>query len=132
MTNDMMLGRDVEPDEIGTLTPIPLDEMLMIEFRSLELQALCPAVAGIQPDIYDCTIAFVGNVSIESKSLKLWLTTFRDQRIFAEHLAIELGRKIKQVAHDAQRTINGIEITLVQNIRGGIVETVTYRIGATS
>lgn len=129
MTNDIMLGREVDPDEIGTLTPIPLSDRLMISFQSLEVQALCPAVAGIQPDIYDATISFVGDVSIESKSLKLWLTTFRDQRIFAEDLAIVMGKKIEQFARDAQRTIDAVEIVLVQNIRGGIVETVTYRSG---
>jgi NADPH-dependent 7-cyano-7-deazaguanine reductase QueF len=131
MTDDIMLGREVAPEEIGTLTPIPLDETLMISFQSLEVQALCPAVAGIQPDIYDCQITFVGDVSVESKSLKLWLTTYRDQRIFAEDLAIEIGHKIEQFGRDSKRTITAVEVNLVQNIRGGIVETVTYRSGAT-
>ena len=129
MTDEIMLGRAVAEEEIGTLTPIHLDETLMISFQSLELQALCPAVAGIQPDIYDCQISFVGDVSIESKSLKLWLVTFRDQRIFAEDLAIAIGRKIEQLGRDSGRTISAVEVSLVQNIRGGIVETVTYRSG---
>lgn len=131
MTDDIMLGRDVAPEEIGTLTPIPLDETLMISFQSLEVQALCPAVAGIQPDIYDCQITFIGDVSIESKSLKLWLTTYRDQRIFAEDLAIAIGHKVEEFAVLSGRTITAVEVNLVQNIRGGIVETVTYRSGAT-
>lgn len=131
MTDDIMLGRDVAPEEIGTLTPIPLDETLMISFQSLEVQALCPAVAGIQPDIYDCQITFIGDVSIESKSLKLWLTTYRDQRIFAEDLAIAIGHKVEEFAVSSGRTITAVEVNLVQNIRGGIVETVTYRSGAT-
>jgi len=127
--SDYMLGREVDESEIGQLTPIPLREQLMVSFQSLEVQALCPAVAGIQPDIYDCTITFVADVSVESKSLKLWLTTFRDQRIFAEDLAIEIGNKIIDLGVQAERTIDAIQIVLVQNIRGGIVETVTYQIG---
>jgi NADPH-dependent 7-cyano-7-deazaguanine reductase QueF len=126
--SDLMLGRDVADDEIGVLTPIRLTEIVEVTFTSLELQALCPAVAGIQPDIYDATIRFRGNVSIESKSLKLWFVTFRDRRIFAEDLAIEIGNKIKSFAsHLHNCVVKDVEVTLVQNIRGGIVETVHYK-----
>ena len=60
-------------------------------------------------------------VSIESKSLKYWLVTFRDRRIFAENLAAEIGSTIDK--------IDGVkltQVTLTQNIRGGLIETVRY------
>lgn len=126
MTNELMLGRDVEPDEIGDLSAIHLSETVGVTFETSELQALCPAVVGVQPDIYKCTISFRGNVAIESKSLKLWLTTFRDRRIFAEHLAIEIGDRIKQFVLDVGAQVTEIKVRLVQNMRGGIVETVEY------
>lgn len=124
--SDYMLGREVQPTEVGELTPIHLDHCVRVAFRSLEVQALCPAVAGVQPDIYDCALEFTANVSIESKSLKLWLTTFRDQRIFAEHLAIVMGNTIARFGATNAADMRDVRVTLVQNIRGGIVETVTY------
>lgn len=125
--SDLMLGRDVTPDEIGTLTLIDLPTPLTINFQSLELQALCPAVAHVQPDIYDMSIQFTADKSIESKSLKLWLVTFRDRRIFAEHLAVEIADTITQAMDDGGATLFDLSVDLVQNIRGGIVEHVTYR-----
>jgi len=129
MTTDYMLGRSVDDDEIGTLTLIPLETTLRIQFRSLELEALCPAVAHVQPDIYDMAIDFVADHSIESKSLKLWLVTFREQRIFAEHLAIEIGRKIENTLTAGGAVLDAGMVTLVQNVRGGIIETVHYQLG---
>ena len=47
--------------------------------------------------------------------------TFRDRHIFAENLAAEIGTTISAV--------EGLifeRVTLTQNIRGGLIETVTY------
>lgn len=121
MSDNLMLGRDVEDDEVGRLDLVPIRRPARITFRTQELQALCPAVAGIQPDIYDATICFDANTHfIESKSLKLWLTTYREQRIFAEDLAVAIQQRLEQYAP----LIGNVGVRLVQNIRGGIVETV--------
>ena len=123
MTN-FMLGRAVDDDEIGTLHTFRLESVATVEFRTCELQALCPAVATTQPDIYDCTITFVASTSIESKSLKLWLVSLREQRIFAEHLGHKIAERIRAVLkHDT--TFEYVSVVLKQNIRGGITETVT-------
>lgn len=117
-----MLGREVDPGEYGRLDTFPVRAPLEVSFETNELEALCPAVAGIQPDIYRCLIEFrAETASIESKSLKLWLTTFRDQRIFAEDLAVEIGRTIEAV-----EGVGSVRVTLTQNVRGGLVETVRY------
>lgn len=121
--SEFMLGRDVDDDEIGTLDTFPLDAVATIDFHTAELQALCPAVAGIQPDIYDTHITFRASTSIESKSLKLWLVTFRDQRIFAEHLAHTIARRIHDTLAD-DPTFEHVTVRMAQNIRGGIIETV--------
>ena len=126
MTTEFMLGRDVEEEEIGTLTVFPINAVSDIEFRSQEVEALCPAVAHLQPDIYDMTISFTSDHSIESKSLKLWLVTFRDQRIFAEHLAVEIATTIENAFVEANAICSPITVRMVQNIRGGIVETVSH------
>lgn len=117
-----MLGRDVDPSEYGALDTFPVNHPVDVRFETHELQALCPAVVGIQPDIYRCVIEYrAETVSLESKSLKYWLVTFRDRRIFAENLASEIGTTI-----DAIEGVVLQRVTLTQNVRGGLVETVTY------
>ena len=121
--NDPMLGRAVAADEYGRIETFDVPSAVDVEFVTDELQALCPAVEGVQPDIYRATIRFTATTrSIESKSLKLYLTTFRERRIFAEHLAVEIADTIgERLGTDA------VTVELVQNVRGGLVETVTAR-----
>ncbi len=122
MSEELMLGRQVDQEEYGRLDTFPVDRPVRVVFHTDELQALCPAVEGIQPDIYAATIRYTAiTAAIESKSLKLWLTTFRDQRIFAEHLVGQLADHIAQLG-DA---VSDIEVTLSQNVRGGIATEVT-------
>ncbi len=118
-----MLGRDVGADEVGRLDTFPVHESLtIIEFTGHELQALCPAVEGIQPDIYKWRISLHSpKRSIESKSLKLYLTKHRDSRIFAEDLAALLCQDVWD-SLDGDATV---VVELRQNTRGGIVESVT-------
>ena len=52
MPNEPMLGRQVDEDEYGRLDTFPVDRPVRVVFTTEELQALCPAVEGIQPDIY--------------------------------------------------------------------------------
>ncbi len=117
-----MLGRQVDQDEYGRLDTFPVDRPVRVVFTTEELQALCPAVEGIQPDIYKATISYTAvTQAIESKSLKLWLTTYRDRRIFAEHLAGEMADHIAAIGGG----VTDIEVTLSQNVRGGIATEVT-------
>lgn len=120
-----MLGRSVDPSEYGRLDLFEVDRPVQVTFTTHELEALCPAVEGIQPDIYSAEISYTAvTQAIESKSLKLYLTTFRDRRIFAEHLVGEIADHIA-AAGDG---IADVEVTLVQNVRGGIATTVTVRL----
>ena len=124
MSDELMLGRTVEQAEYGRLDTFPVDRPVRVVFRTDELQALCPAVEGIQPDIYSATISYTAvTAAIESKSLKLWLTTYRDRRIFAEHLVGELADHVAALG-DA---VDDIEVTLTQNVRGGIATEVSAK-----
>lgn len=112
-----MLGRDVDPSEYGRLELFPVARPVRVTFSTDELQALCPAVDGVQPDIYSVDIQFTARThAIESKSLKLWLTTFRERRIFAEDLTIEMYDAIEALGP----ALADIRIRLSQNVRGGI------------
>ena len=123
MNEDLMLGRAVSAHEYGRLDTFPVDRPTVITFTTEELQALCPAVEGIQPDIYQAAIRYTAvSNAIESKSLKLMLTTYRDERIFAEHLAGHIADRIYGVGG-----VIDVEVTLLQNVRGGIATEVTAR-----
>jgi NADPH-dependent 7-cyano-7-deazaguanine reductase QueF len=123
MNDEPMLGRPVDTSEYGRLDTFAVEAPVRVEFTTDELCALCPAVDGIQPDIYRATISYTAVTrAVESKSLRLWLVTFRERRIFAEHLAKELHDHLAELG-DA---VCDISVTLVQNVRGGIETTVRY------
>jgi hypothetical protein len=56
--SEPMLGRAVDPSEYGTLDTFPVERPVRVRFETAELEALCPAVEGIQPDIYRCVIEY--------------------------------------------------------------------------
>jgi 7-cyano-7-deazaguanine reductase len=92
-----------------------------VELTSDELTAICP-VTG-QPDLYVATIEFwPGPLCIESKSLKLYLSSFRNEGAFAEALAV----RIRDDAVGAlQLPADKVRVTLRQKARGGITITAT-------
>ena len=120
---ETMLGHEVPQEDYGKLETFPVSAPVHIEFSTEELQALCPGVQGIQPDLYKASISYTAVThAIESKSLKLWLVTFRDERIYAEHLAVKLYNHITEL----KPKVEDIYIHLEQNIRGGIITSVKY------
>ena len=118
-----LLGRTVGPGESTSLEFFPVDAPVRVTFRTEELQALCPAVAGVQPDLYTAEIGYTAQThAVESKSLKLWLVGFRDRRIFAEHLVLELHDHLAGYAP----AVSDVRVRLEQQIRGGIVTVVEH------
>jgi len=92
-----------------------------VELTSDELTAVCP-VTG-QPDLYVATIEFwPGPLCIESKSLKLYLSSFRNEGAFAEALAVKIR---DDAAHAVQLPPDKVRVTLRQKARGGITITAT-------
>jgi 7-cyano-7-deazaguanine reductase len=92
-----------------------------VELTSDELTAIC-AVTG-QPDLYVATIEFwPGPLCIESKSLKLYLSSFRNEGAFAEALAVRIR---DDAAAALQLPADKVRITLRQKARGGITITAT-------
>jgi 7-cyano-7-deazaguanine reductase len=92
-----------------------------VEMTSDELSAVCP-VTG-QPDLYTATIEYWPQaLCIESKSLKLYLNSFRNEGHFCEALAV----KIRDDAAEAlQLPPDKVRVTLKQKARGGITITAT-------
>lgn len=84
-----------------------------VVYTTKELNALCP-VTG-QPDQYELTISYMPNgKTIESKSLKLYLWSFRDQGIYAENLAATIARDLGKALDRA------VMAELTQQVRGGL------------
>lgn len=92
-----------------------------VEMTSDELTAICP-VTG-QPDLYVAAIEYWPSARcVESKSLKLYLSRFRDQGHFCEALAVQIR---EDVATALELPPEKVQVALTQKARGGI--TITAR-----
>ena len=86
----------------------------IVKFESDELTSFCPVTH--QPDFNRVIIEFCPDqLCIESKSLKLYLWSFREEAIFAEGLANTIAEDIFLATKPFW-----CKVTLIQNIRGGL------------
>lgn len=91
----------------------------VLTFNTDELTALCPFDFG-GPDYYDLTIRYEPDgICVESRSLKEYLETFREEGITAERLAADLHKTVEDHADPAR-----LYVRIEQARRGGLEETV--------
>lgn len=98
------------------------EHVTLVQFTTDEVTSFCP-VTG-QPDFNHVTIAYVPDkLCVESKSLKLYLWTFRDEQIFGEGLA-------STIAQDLFAALQPLscKVTLQQSVRGGLQMTAVAEI----
>ena len=108
-------------DRYGGLETFANPGVSHVEMTSDELTAICP-ITG-QPDLYVATIEFwPGALCIESKSLKLYLSEFRNEGHFCEALAVKIRDDVAQVL---ELPPDKVQVTLEQKARGGITITAT-------
>src|ERR1700749_4807219 len=87
-----------------------------VELVSDELTAVCP-ITG-QPDLYRLTIGYSPDaLCLESKSVKLYLSSFRNEGVFCEALAVRIR---DDVAAALEVEADRVTVTLEQKARGGI------------
>ena len=89
-------------------------DVQLITMEATEFTALCPRTG--QPDFGSVTVEYVPREKcIESKSLKYYLWSYRNEGVFCETLAA-------QIADDIVYAIDPkvVEVEVTQNIRGGI------------
>lgn len=81
-----LLGRRTKPTKkLETFPNHHPARDYVVTLRSEEFTCVCPATG--QPDFANITIQYTPDEKIlESKSLKLYLWAFRDQRVFHEHV----------------------------------------------
>ena len=84
---------------------------------------MCPVTGG--PDVSSVLIDYVpADRCVESRSLKHYLWSFRDEHVFAEALAATIAGDI-----EAATGARGIRVVVTQHIRGGIVTECTSERG---
>ena len=101
------------------LEAFPNPGVARVTMKSDELVAVCP-ITG-QPDLYAVTIAYEPDAyCLESKSLKLYLNTFRNEGVFCEALAVQIR---DDVAGALALKPAAVTVELAQKSRGGITIT---------
>ena len=106
-------------DAYAGLETFPNPGVDQVELVSDELTAVCP-ITG-QPDFYVATIQYRPDaLCLESKSLKIYLSRFRDQGAFCEALAVRIR---DEVAAALEVEPADVQVTLRQKARGGITIT---------
>ena len=127
---DLQLGRDVpipqSPDE-AVLDAVPnphADTTYVARFVAPEFTSLCP-VTG-QPDFAHLVIDYAPNrYLVESKSLKLFLNSFRNHGAFHEGCTLDIGKRIVAAVAPRWLRIGGYWYP-----RGGLPMDVFWQTGA--
>ena len=84
-----------------------------------EFSAVCP-YSGL-PDFATLTVTYVpGTSCIELKSLKYYVTSYRNVGIFQEHATAKIAEDLFKVLSPARLTVE-----TVYNVRGGFLTTCT-------
>lgn len=109
---------------LGKKSPVPTRELetfpapahvTQVTFTSSELTTFCPVTN--QPDFNTIKIEYRPKQKcIESKSLKLYLWSYRDEHAFCEALAAQIAQDIFAATEP-----HWCRVTITQNVRGGIV-----------
>lgn len=97
----------------------PAPSVSVVRFFCHEFTAICPC--NKQPDFYNLLIEYQPDkVYLESKSLKEYLQTYRDIKVFVEQLAAKIADDLVKALDPLQ-----IKIELNQQVRGGIETSAT-------
>jgi 7-cyano-7-deazaguanine reductase len=129
MAKALQLGRKVampaSPDK-AKLDRVPnphADALYLARFTFPEFTSICP-VTG-QPDFGHLVIDYVpGKWLVESKSLKLFLQSFRNHGAFHEDVTVGIGRRLRDLLKPEWLRIGGYF-----NPRGGMPIDVFWQTG---
>jgi 7-cyano-7-deazaguanine reductase len=92
----------------------PAPDVQLVKLSAVEFTAICPRTG--QPDFGTVEIEYVpAEKCLESKALKYYLWSFRDEGAFCENLAARIADDV--VYAIAPRSV---KVDVNQNVRGGI------------
>ncbi len=122
LANLTLLGRDAKPSRrLETFPNHNPGRRYTVTLTTDEFTCMCPATG--QPDFATITIHYIPDQSIvESKSLKLYLWSYRDEGVFQEHV-------VNTICDDLIAALDPywIEVTGAFKARGGIAITVVAK-----
>lgn len=105
---------ELDPDLLETFANRHPQRDYLVTFSTEEVTSLCP-ITG-QPDYYEVRISYTPDARcIESKSLKLYLMSFRNTGVFAEEMA---NRILEDLVNAAGPKSMRVEVKM--RPRGGI------------
>ena len=112
-------GGHAGSEHYAGLETFPNPGVSRVEMTSDELTAVCP-ITG-QPDLYLASIEYEPDrLCLESKSLKIYLSGYRNEGAFCEALAVRIR---DDVAEALELPHENVHVTLEQKARGGITIT---------
>ena len=115
-TNEFVALGHAGSENYAGLETFPNPGVSRVELTSDELTAVCP-ITG-QPDLYLATIEYEPErLCLESKSLKIYLSNYRNEGAFCEALAVRIR---DDVAEALELPHDKVHVTLRQKARGGI------------
>jgi 7-cyano-7-deazaguanine reductase len=110
----------VDAEVLETFPYAGPDQEIVTETR--EFSAVCP-YSGL-PDYATLTVKYVpGDRCIELKSLKYYVTSFRNVGIFQEHATARIADDLYRVLEPKK-----LEVSTVYNVRGGFLTTCTVQL----
>lgn len=99
---------------------------LTVTCRCTEFTCFCPLTK--QPDYAQVEITYCPDEAvIESKSLKLYLESYRQEGVFHEHLAGDIAKDVMYFARP-----HWVEVKVIFNTRGGIAIEATVELNKES
>lgn len=117
------LGKSAKPERKLEAFPNHAPGNLEVSLHCTEFTCRCPLTN--QPDFATIDIIYVPDkFVVESKSLKLYLETFRDVGVFHEHLAVDIGQDFVKYIKP-----KSVEVTVRFNTRGGIAIDAKWKSG---
>lgn len=115
------LGKNAKAARTLETFPNHAPGKIEVALHCTEFTCICPQTK--QPDYADIEIVYTPDkLVVESKSLKLYLETFRNQGVFHEHLAVDIGEDFVKFLKPL-----AVAVTVKFHVRGGIAIDATWR-----
>lgn len=108
------LGKKSDASRTLEVFPNHAPGKMEISLNCTEFTCFCPLTK--QPDFATIEINYIPDENIvESKSMKLYLESFRNDGIFHEHLAVDIGKDFVKYVKPLS-----LDVIVNFNVRGGI------------
>jgi 7-cyano-7-deazaguanine reductase len=113
-------NKNAKPERKLEVFPNHTPGKITVTLHCTEFTSLCPSTH--QPDYAQIDIVYIPDkFVVESKSLKLYLETYRNVGVFYEHLAVD-------IAEDFIKYVKPLSVNVIVNfnVRGGIAISADY------